>query len=164
MSSRTSRIEVPPEPLVPSTYDYADAFELRTDRPDQHTAEEWVRAGLEQSGTAVRALIRFVHGRVARFELHDGPSTILGWRLLLSEDDVLHMRTDGPMLRAEIVARRTSPTSAVLATFLFYKRRSTGLLWLVIGPLHRAIAPYLLRRAAARLTRNPRQGSVAPPP
>jgi hypothetical protein len=149
---QVSRIEVAPDPLVPSSYDYADAFTIRLDAPDAHRAEEWVRTGLEQSGGAVRGLIRFVHGRVARFELFDGPGTILGWRVLRSEDDVLHMRTEGPLLRAEIVARRTSESAAGFTTFLFYKRRGTPALWLVIGPLHRRVAPYLLRRAAVRLT------------
>jgi hypothetical protein len=43
---RTRRVDVPAEPLVPD-HDYADAFELLLDRPDTHTAQEWVRQGLE---------------------------------------------------------------------------------------------------------------------
>jgi hypothetical protein len=100
----------------------------------------------------VRALIRFVHAHVIRFELSAGPDAILGWRVALSEPDVLHLRTAGPLLRADIVARRTSPTTAALATFLQYEHAAAPVLWRVIGPLHRTIAPYLLRRAAASLT------------
>ena len=145
---RVGRVAVAAEPLVPPDHDYADAFELRLDQPDTHTAEEWVRAGLDGSGSAVRATIRFVHARVARFALRE--DGILGWEVVASTPDVLHLRTEGPLLRAEIVARRTSPTTATASTFLHYKHRVTPLLWRGIGPVHRRVAPLLLRRAAAR--------------
>ena len=150
---RTRRVDVPPEPLV-GEYDYADAFQLVLDRPDAHTAEKWVRQGLEGSPAPVRGLIRFVHARVIRFELQDGPGTVLGWRVLQSEPDVFHLRTEGPLACADIVARRTSPTTAGFGTFLSYRHSAAPVLWRVIGPLHRAIAPYLLRRAASSLCRS----------
>jgi hypothetical protein len=151
---RVSRIPVVPEPLVDGAYDYADSFELRLRQPDAHTAEEWVRAALQNAAPAVRRLVRFVHGRVAKFPLSTAPDSVLGWEPVASTRDVFHIATAGPVLRAEIVARRTSPTTATITTFLFYRRRSTRLLWLVIGPLHRRVAPYLLTRAASRLTRS----------
>ena len=122
-------------------------------QPDSHSAEEWMRAALEQSAPAVRGIIRFVHSRVAGFELSTEPGSLLGWRTVSSTPDILHIATEGPVLRAEIVCRRGSPTTATVTTFLFYGRRRTRLLWLVIGPLHRRIAPYLLGRAASHLTR-----------
>jgi hypothetical protein len=145
---RTRRVAVPPEPLV-GAHDYADAFALLLDRPDAHTAEEWVRQGLEGSPAPVRWLIRFVHAHVIRFELDDGPDAVLGWRIVRSEPEVIHLQAQGPMARADIVARRTSPTSAGFSTFLSHRHSSAPALWRVIGPLHRAIAPYLLRRAAS---------------
>ncbi len=148
-----SRIEVPPEPWVQSGYDYADTFELRLTHPDDHTVEEWVRAALENAAPGVRGLIRFVHARVARFSLSHEPHSVLGWETVSSTRDAFHIETRGPLLGAEIVARRTSDVTASITTFLYYRRRSTGLLWLVIGPLHRRIAPYLLARAATHLTR-----------
>src|SRR6476659_10207771 len=117
---RVERVDVAPEPMVAATYDYADSFEIRLAQPDAHTAEEWVSAGLSQSGPAVRGLIRFVHARIARFELRD--DGILGWDVVTSTADVLHLRTEGPLLRAEIVARRTSETVAGFSTFLYFKR------------------------------------------
>src|SRR4051794_37960059 len=120
---RVGRVAVAPEPMVPESYDYADSFELRLEQPDAHTAEEWVRAGLEQS-EATLALIRFVHARVLRFELYaDG---ILGWQLVSSTAEAVHLRTGGPLLRAEIVARRTSDTTATFSTFLYYQPRHAG--------------------------------------
>ena len=150
---RTRRVDLPAEPLV-GEHDYADAFELLLDRPDAHTAEEWVRQGLEGSPAPVRSLIRFVHARVIRFELQDGPGTVLGWTVVRSERDVFHLHTEGPLLRADIVARRTSPTTAGFGTFLSYRHAAAAKMWRVIGPLHRAIAPYLLRRAASSLCRS----------
>src|SRR4051794_35730798 len=149
---RVERVAVRPEPLVSQRYDYADAFELRLGNPDPHTAEQWLRTGLEGSGALVRGLIRFVHGRVARFALSREPGNVLGWHMISSAEDVVHLRTEGPLLRAEIVARRLAPSAVGFTTFLFYKHRATPFLWAVIGPLHRRIAPYLLARAASILT------------
>ena len=139
------------------THDYADSFALLMSEPDDHTAEEWVRAGLEQP--LLRRLIVLVHRHVLRFAL--GPADeqhILGWRIAVSEPDVVMLQTGGPLLRAVIVARRTSPTSAVASTFVFYERSGTRLLWLLVGPLHRRVAPYLLRRADRTLHPAPMAG------
>ena len=149
-----ARVAVAPEPEIGgAAYDYADCFELRLQHADGHSAEAWMRAALEQAAPAVRRLIRLVHGRVAKFALSAEPDSILGWRTVSSTHDAFHIATAGPVLRAEIVARRSSPTTATVSTFLFYKRPRTRLLWMVIGPLHRRIAPYLLARAASHLTR-----------
>lgn len=146
------RVPVRPELEVEDGHDYADCFEVRLAHPDDHTAEEWMRAALTSAAPWVVGLIRFVHGRIARFSLSTDPTSILGWETVSSVTDACRIQTRGPALRAEIVARRTSATTATVTTFLFYRRRSTRLLWLVIGPLHRRIAPYLLARAAAHLT------------
>ena len=149
---RVVRVPVAPEPLVAEVPDYADSFEVRLDQRDAHTAEEWVRAGVDDAPRWARAVIAFAHGRIARFER--GPADrqhILGWRITVSSQDVLHIQTGGPLLRASIVARRITPTAARLTTSLFYEHRATRLLWAAIGPLHRRIAPLLLRRAAAAL-------------
>lgn len=150
-----SRVPVAPEPWVQLGHDYADSFELRLARPDTHTAEEWMRAALESAAPAVSALIRFVHTHVAGFALSSDPHSVLGWDTVSSTPDAFHVETHGPALRADIVARRTSDRTATVTTFLFYQRRRTALLWMVIGPLHRRIAPYLLARAASKLTRLP---------
>lgn len=150
---RVSRVEVSAEPLLDGAdYDYADAFEVRTDRADAHTAEQWARACLDQSPRVVTALIRLVHGRVAKFQLDPDPTSILGWRTLASTPDVLHLQTSGPMARADIVARRAGDRVATLTTFLTYHHPRTARMWRVVGPLHRRIAPYLLTRAARHLT------------
>ena len=149
------RIDVAPEPWVRDGYDYADSFELRLEEPDAHSAEEWMRAAVDRAAPPVRELIRFVHARIARFALSTEPYSVLGWETVSSTPDAFHVETRGPLLRAEIVARRTSDRTATVTTFLFYERKATAALWLLVGPLHRRIAPYLLGRAAADLTRVP---------
>ena len=150
---RVVRAAVDDEPLLDGAgYDYADSVEVRLDRPDAHTAEQWARACLDSSPAAVVGLIRLVHGRVARFALGpDDGEHLMGWRIAVSTQDVLHLRASGPLLRAHIVARRTTPTTSRMTTFLQYERPAARWLWVVIGPLHRAIAPLLMRRAAAAL-------------
>lgn len=149
-----SRVPVAPEPWVQPDYDYADSFELRLAHPDRHSAQEWVRAAREHAAPAVRALVGFVHGRLANSSRSTDPHSVLGWETVSSTHDAFHMQMRGPALRAEIVARRTCDTTATLTTFLFYTRSRTRLLWLLIGPLHRRVVPYLLRRAASHLTRH----------
>jgi hypothetical protein len=147
------RVPVAPEPLLDATdFQYADSFELRFGSPDQHSAEQWVRTGLEQP--MLRRLILLVHRRVLRFEL--GPRDdehILGWRIVTSQHDVVQLEADGPLARAVIVARRTTPMSAVATTFVFYKRPITPSVWRLVGPVHRHVSPYLLKRAAGTLLR-----------
>lgn len=150
------RVPVLPEPWVQPGHDYADAFELRLADPDSHTAEEWLRTAIEQAAPGVRATVRFVHRRVAGFSLSTEPHSILGWDIVSSSRDAIHIATRGPSLRAEIVMRRTSDTTATVSTFLFYGRNRMRLMWLVIGPLHRRVVPYLLARAAAHMTKRTR--------
>jgi hypothetical protein len=152
---RVYRCPVPAEALVNgAAYDYADSFEVRLEHPDTHSAEQWARAALEHAPPTSRRLIRLVHARVLRFRL--GPCSdanhILGWPIVTADHGVVHLETAGPLLRALIILRRTSPTCAAATTFVFYERSTARPLWVAVGPLHRRIAPYLLQRAAASMT------------
>ncbi|HEX2070441.1 MAG TPA: hypothetical protein VHF90_02195 [Thermoleophilaceae bacterium] len=142
------------EPLLGSDrYHYADAFEIRVDEPDERPAEQLVRSSLEQAARPVGSAIWIVHRHVVRFDLGPAgsPGHVLGWRVVESEHDAIHLEADSPLLRAAIVVRRTEPTRAVLATYLFYKRPvAMRALWRLVGPLHRRIAPYLLQQGARR--------------
>jgi hypothetical protein len=145
------RRTAPDEPHA-RAYDYADSFEVVLAEPDGHSAEEWARTALEQSHPLVRRLIRVVHARVLCFDL--GPSDkqhILGWRIVSSDPDGLQLEAGGPLGRAVIVARRTSPTASAVSTYVFFTRQRARLIWAVVGPVHRRVAPYLLRRAARAL-------------
>ena len=138
-------------PPAGGSADYVDVFELHLDTPDDHTAEQWFRAALDGAAPGVVGFVRLVHAHVLRFRQSDDPRSILGWDTVSSTAEALHLTTDGPLLHADLVARRTSDRTASVTTSLTYRGRGARLLWVVVGPLHRRMAPYLLRRAAARL-------------
>jgi hypothetical protein len=142
---------VPDEPELRG-HDYADSFEVVLAEPDEHTAETWARTALEQSNPLLRRLVGVVHGGILRFDLGpDDEQHVLGWRIVSSEPDALQLVAGGPLGRGVIVARRTSPTASAASTYVFFTRRRSRLIWAVVGPLHRRVAPYLLGRAAHTL-------------
>lgn len=144
-----------PTPAIATTSDdvpdYADAFEVRTDRPDVRSAEQWARSALERAPTVVRSVVVFAHRRVLRFRLGPLRSSdhVLGWRIRVSDPDAIELAADGPLMSGVIVGRRTSPTTARIETFVFFHRASAATIWTLVGPLHRRIAPLLLKRAAS---------------
>ena len=132
--------------------DYADAFEIRVPEPDGRTAEQWVRCGLEGAPWAIRVLVRVVHSVVLGFRLgpHPSPDHVLGWPIVASEPAVVRLEASSSLLRAVIVGRRVGLHTTRLTTFLFYERPVPArVIWAIIGPVHRRVAPYLLARAAA---------------
>jgi hypothetical protein len=138
-----------------TNFDYADAFEIRLPQPDAHTAEQWVRAGLEQSPRVLRAVILVAHRGILRFSLGplSSPAHVLGWEIVRSEPEIIHLRASSPIMCGSIVANRVDPTTATLATYLHFNRsRSAQLIWAAVGPVHRRVAPYLMECAAARLS------------
>ena len=153
------RIPVPAaEPLIGrDSYDYADAFEVRLRASDARSAEEFARRALEQAPWPIRWTIRIAHRYVLRLRLgpRSSPEYLSGWKIVMSERDVIQLEAVSPLLgRAAIVARRPEPTNAVVTTYLFYARPAVAsVLWTVVGPLHRRVAPYLLEHAAGPATR-----------
>ena len=145
------RVAVRPGPGLDG-YDYADAFQVHLEPGDRRTAEQFARCGLEQSPRLVRATIRGAQRRVLGLRLGPAaaPGHVLGWPVVRSEPDVVQLETRSPVLgRAVIVGQRAAEGTARISTYLFYRRpRLARLLWAAVGPLHRRIAPYLLRRAA----------------
>lgn len=131
-------------------YDYADAFEIQLDQADGRLPAQLFRAAFERARW-VRWMVPIVHRYLLRFRLGTSsqPDHVLGWRIASSEADLIHLEADGPLMRGVIVARRARPTRLVLTTFVYYRRRALArIVWTVVGPLHRRVAPYLLERAA----------------
>jgi len=134
--------------------DYADAFELPTTEPDVRPVEQWMRAGLEGAPAAVRTLIVLVHRHVLRLNLgrpHDR-GRVLGWRIAAAGDDVVRLEASGTLADAVIIGRRIDAPGIRLTTALSYRKPAVArVVWAVIGPLHRRIAPLLLELAARQL-------------
>ena len=152
---RAHRIPVPEvEPLIGSDrYDYADSFTVGIDASDPRSSEEFARAALEEAPPAVRRTVSVAHRHVLRLRLGSPTSSehLLGWRIAISEPDVIHLEAVSPLLgRGAIVGRRPEPTRVVVTTYLFFSRPALGrAVWALVGPLHRRIAPVLLDHAAA---------------
>jgi hypothetical protein len=150
---RARRVAVPVEPFIGGgRYDYADAFEIRVDEPDERSAEELVRFTLEQAPRWILWIIRIAHRYVLRFRLgpESSPLHVLGWSILSSAPNVLMLRAVSPVLKGVIVARKPEPTRAVVTTYVFFRRPATcRALLKVVGPVHRKVAPYLLECGAA---------------
>ena len=145
-----------PAPDGSEEFDYADAFEIRLPSGDERTAEEWMRCGLEDAPLPLRWTILVAHRFVLRFDLAplSAPGNIMGWRIVTSVPDLTHLQAISPLLRGDLVARRDDPGRVTLSTYLSFNRPGTArLVWMVVGPLHRRIAPYLLERSAAAGTR-----------
>lgn len=152
----TGRRVVAADPLIgDDRYDYADAFEVVLDDTDPRTPEALVRAGLEHAPTVLRYAIIAVHRWILRLRLAPTGTggDVLGWMVTHSYLDVVALQAGGPLLDATMIARRAEPTRAVLTTFVFYRHPMLGkVVWSIVGPVHRAIAPMLLRRAARTTT------------
>jgi hypothetical protein len=149
-TQRSRRIDVAPDLLSgEKSYDYADAFEIDLSRTDHRSPEQVFRHALRDASW-LRGLVPIVHRAVLRFRLgtQRSPDRILGWRVAFSGDEVIRLEAEGPLMRGVIVGRRTA-TTAVLTTFLFYERAALArAIWTAVGPVHRRVAPYLLKRAA----------------
>ncbi|OBH83429.1 DUF2867 domain-containing protein [Mycobacterium scrofulaceum] len=129
--------------------DYTDVFEATIQPGDRRSAEQMFRdaLGRESGGGAVR----WIHRHVLRFDLAAHPSTDhpIGWSVARSDHDEMILTTSGPLMRGELALRREDGLRATLTTRVHYHRRLAGrTVWAVVGPLHRAIAPQLVQRAA----------------
>jgi len=149
---RARRVEVDEPLLDDARSDYEDAFALRLTHRDGHTAEQWLRAGLEDSPAALRRLILIAHRGVLLLRLRplDAPGSVLGWPITSASAEAVRLDAHSPLLHAVIVARRVDLGSVQLTTSLRFVRPALArAVWTCVGPLHRRIAPYLLQRAAA---------------
>lgn len=150
--ARARRIR-PLAPQLDASADYADAFEILIGEDDSRTAEQTFRDGLGAEPGAIGHLVLWTHRHVLRFRL--GPFTssdhVIGWKVVHSDPDQLVLTTDGSLMRGQLVLRRRADRHAVLTTQLFYRRHATArMVWAVVGPVHRALAPRLIEHSARR--------------
>jgi hypothetical protein len=132
-------------------FDYVDSFEIRLPRPDDRPPEEWVRCGLEEAPRPLRWTILVAHRFVLRFHLapHSAPGHVLGWRVVTSTPELVHLQASGALMVGDLVGRRDSPEQMELTTYLSFRRPLPAqFIWSAVGAVHRRVAPYLLRRAA----------------
>jgi hypothetical protein len=142
--------ETPPSTVT--SPDYADAFEVTRTPTDQRSAEQWARDGFEALPVTTRRPLLLIHRWILGFSLGPwaSPEHVLGWRIVTSEPELLHLEARSPLLSGHMVWR-LHPERLVMTTFLQYEmRRSASVVWAVIGNIHRGGGPYLLNLAARR--------------
>jgi hypothetical protein len=140
------------EPLAGhAMHDYADRFEVPLSEDDDRTAEQVFRAGLERAPLPLRWTVLVAHRHILKFRLGpvSSPTHVLGWRIVTAEPGAIQLEASGPLMRGVLVARRAPAGTASLDTFVYYRRLSARVIWAGMSHLHRAVAPYLLERAAA---------------
>ncbi|HEX2285291.1 MAG TPA: hypothetical protein VHI10_10805 [Mycobacterium sp.] len=144
-TQRARRCSVEEPPAAQSHYDYADAFEVTLREGDHRSAEQIFRDGLERAPSALRSVILIVHRRVLRLDV--GPAF---WPIVASEPDMVRLEATGPLIAGALVARRIDGRTSRLTTFVTYRGPLARIVWPLVAPLHRRVAPYLMERAAAK--------------
>lgn len=125
--------------------DYADSFEIDLLPNDVRTPEQLGRDALLKAPPPLRFLITLAHRWVLGFPARQD---ILGFRVLHSDDDVVHLEARSGRLRGVLVGRRENARHVVLSSYVWFPRRGSRALWVLAGPVHRRVAPVLLERAA----------------
>ena len=140
--------ETPPSTVA--SLDYADAFEVTRSPTDRRSAEQWARDGFERLPLPTRRSLLLVHRWILGFRLGPwaSPNHVLGWRIVTSEPELLHLEARSTLLSGHMVWR-LHDERLVMTTFLQYEmRRTAPVVWAVIGNIHRGGAPYLFELAA----------------
>jgi hypothetical protein len=133
--------------------DYADVFEVPIVHGDLRSAEQAFRDALGDKPGALGSLVLWIHRHVLRLRLgpYSSPEHVIGWPIVRSDHDEIVLATGGPLMRCQLTLRRGDGRRATLTTRLHYRHKAAArMVWTVIGPLHRAVAPRLMERSARR--------------
>lgn len=131
--------------------DYADAFRVQLHRGDARTAEEWMRAILEDAPAPMR--VQLLTGWTAlglRLSRPGRDGTILGWRLRQSDLDRVRVGASSRLgMPAELLVLREAG-SLLFSTCVRFDSVAGRAAWATVEPIHPPIVKRLLMRAAAR--------------
>jgi hypothetical protein len=131
--------------------DYVDVFEVPVRSTDSRTAEQAFRDALEQTPSALGVAVGWIHRHLLGFQLgpFSSPEHVIGWSITRSDTDEIVLAANGPLMHGQLDMRRHDGRRAVLTTRLHYRHKITGrMVWAAVGPLHRTIAPQLMKRTA----------------
>jgi hypothetical protein len=131
---------------------YAVAFVLSHPTEGGRSPEQWARAVWEQAPSPVRWLL--LTGWRIGLGLHltpaqDTSAHVLGWALSRTNDRAAVLDARSRLMTARNVVELDGPRVR-WTTFVRFDKRPAGALWSLAAPVHQAVLPYLLRRAAAR--------------
>src|SRR5271165_3201058 len=87
--------------------DYADAFAIPIERSDTRSAEEWARATLDDGPWPFPQVLPLGWRTILGFRLGPRPSPthILGWLIVTSQSDAIHLQARSGLLTADLVFR-----------------------------------------------------------
>ena len=139
--------------LISEADDYVDTFEAPILGGDLRTAEQAFRDALADKPGAGEKVVLWIHSHLLQFRLgpYSSPEHVIGWNIVRSDRDEIVLAADGPLIRGQLRLHREDGTRAVLTTRLRYHHKiAANAVWLVVGPLHRILAPQLIQRSARR--------------
>jgi len=128
--------------------DYSDAFRAATNRVQ--APEAWARAVLEGPPAPIPACLHFLWAAVVRLDLapRADHSRVLGWKITARSESGIVLDADAPGMRVQLVAL-VEPTAVSWTTFMYFKNWFGRLSFKLLATTHRALAAYLLSRAAS---------------
>jgi hypothetical protein len=129
---------------------YTCAFEIDVPPAGTRSAEEWVRAIMEDGPAPVRWFV--LAGWIAALRLRLGPRPsldhVLGWKILSATPTEIVIGVEGATLSAHQVVL-VQDTKAVHATIVHFDRPAARVLWAVAAPIHVQVIPYLMASAVS---------------
>jgi hypothetical protein len=147
MSIQIEVVEAPPRGHAA---DYSDSFTVGRASSDPRSAEDWFRAAFEGSPAVIRHGLPVIWRSVLGLRMGPRPSPdhVLGWRRVSTEPELAVYETQSGIAEANLVMRLEA-NRAVLTTFVHHlKPAIVSSIFVVAGPVHRAVIPFLLDRAA----------------
>lgn len=130
-----------------SRIDYTDAFRAQT--PHQRSPQGWARAVFEGPSWPLPSLLHFLWSKIVRLDLtpRTDRSRVLGWKITSRTADSLVLGSEAPGIQVRLVAL-IEPSAVSWTTTIRYKSWCGRAAFALLGPVHRALAKYLLARAA----------------
>jgi hypothetical protein len=130
--------------------DHVDLFTIETPSAEDHSAEEWARAILEQAPVSrrnARALWRLIGLRLGP---PGSPDHVQGWTIAARGDNWLRLETASWYLTAQAVCL-VEPGQVSISLSLRYDRPPAALVWAGIAGPHQRAVPVMLRQAVTLL-------------
>lgn len=149
-----SQISMPEDARALSTLsrvDYEDAFAVTVER--EHTAEQWVRAVLQDAPPRVRGKLWLGWTALGlRLAPPWSSDCVVGWKIEHRDPGVMLLAADSWLgLRGRLLFR-SEPDGLLFATFLQQTNPVARSLWAAITPRHQEVVRSLLTHAAIRIT------------
>jgi len=133
--------------------DYVDVFEAPVQPGETRSAEQALRDAVGHRPGVGGSVVMWIHRHVLRFRLgpYSSPEHVTGWPIVRSDHDEIVLATSGPLMDGRLTFRRRDGRRASLTTRVHYRHKiAARTVWAVVGPLHRVVAPQLVRRGARR--------------